>query len=996
MALVSSTIPNLINGVSQQPAEIRLPSQATKQENGLSSVVSGLEKRPGTEHIKKLDVSSISGAFIHTIQRDEDESYTLIVGGEDIAKTISSIAYTSATTTTATITGHTFLKGETVVISSTTNFDGTVTISSVTDANTVVFTQAVDGATATETSGTATGKGTSEFMKIYDRQGNSMPIKTSAYGTVGTSNLGYFDGLTSHAENIVATTVADNTFIINKQKTIAEATTSAATSGEGDDDGETVPSTLHTSVSGSDGLDTGYSYESLIYVKQGDYSSKYVVSIKNTEANSTYAINTEYKVAYQTPSNTPAQNQEYIGTNKIAQILDEGQTEAGSGEAWGDFAYDTTNNNNTIVGFGGRLPLINVDENGSADAIYEASLQDIEDMTDSPFKFTRTGSVIHVQSKVEFELTVEDSHGNRDIFAFTPDFQTDGVPEATKFTDLPASNAPDNFIMRVIGDNTRQQDDYYVKFTGSNWKEHVAPGLKLHFDMTTMPHRLVRIFDDANINVSTNPLGVTFIYEPIQEATITKTVGGTSTPFVRQGWRSRKVGDDTTNPFPTFLDNTINDIFFHRNRLGFLSDENVIFSEAGNYFNFFATTALTSVDSNPIDVAVSNNQVSILRHAVPFNEALLLFSELQQFKVTAGDALTPTSVSIDVSTQFPSSSRAKPTPAGKYVFFPFKRGEFSGIREYFIDFTSEVNDATEVTAHIPQYIPGEVTKLSSSSNEDILVCLSSTESKNMYVYRYYWQGNEKLMSSWSVWKFDADIIDCEFLGSKLHVLFERTSDGVYLETINLSTDTSEAVMDDTTPVLLDRRVKLSQSTSTLDTVAEIPYYSDMPSDIVYVTQNARKIAQADVDTFIAADSDNAVYAGIPYTFTYEFSKFTYRQNDVPIQTAKLQLRNLNLLYSDSGYFTFKVELAPYTQTINDGSGGTESITPRSIYNKIFNGFITNTSSIDKYTLLSGTFKGSIFSNASNCKVSLTNDEYLPCSFQSAEWEGYLHLRSQRV
>ena len=83
MALVSSTIPNLINGVSQQPAEIRLPSQATKQENGLSSVVSGLEKRPGTEHIKKLDVSSISGAFIHTIQRDEDESYTLIVGSDD-------------------------------------------------------------------------------------------------------------------------------------------------------------------------------------------------------------------------------------------------------------------------------------------------------------------------------------------------------------------------------------------------------------------------------------------------------------------------------------------------------------------------------------------------------------------------------------------------------------------------------------------------------------------------------------------------------------------------------------------------------------------------------------------------------------------------------------------------------------------------------------------------------------------------------------------------
>ena len=1005
MSLVSSTIPNLINGVSQQPPEIRLPSQCEVQENGISSVVNGLEKRPGTEHVKKLDVASISGAFIHTIQRDEDESYTLVVGADN---------------------------------------------------------------------------SNNEFMKIYDRSGNSMPIKTSAYGNVGTSDLTYFDGLTNHSENIVATTVADNTFIINRQKTVAEATNSNNTSGEG--------GTNTVSPSGSDDLDTagGYLYEGLIYVKQGDYSSKYVISIKNTEIGSavsnvdintitisnttatagtvsdhglttgdlvtisgcvntnldgtftvastpsttsfTYtdsgitgnnesasspakidrtqlANNTVYKVAYQSPSNTPAQNQEFIGTSKIADILTNGETASGT-NAWGVFSYTSSGggsdlNANTKLGFGGRLPTDAEDEDGNTDSRYKVSLDNIHQISNKDYKFTRSGSVIHIQSKVKFQVEVEDSHGNRDIFSFTPDFENDGIPEATKFTDLPAANSPDDFVIRIIGDNTRQQDDYYVKFNadGSNWKESVKPGLNIHFDMTTMPHRLVRIFDDANVNSSTNPLGVTFIYEPIQEATLSKPVSSVSTDFTRQGWRSRKVGDDSTNPFPTFLGNTINDIFFHRNRLGFLSDENVIFSEAGNYYNFFATTALTSIDSNPIDVAVSNNQVSILRHAVPFNEALLLFSELQQFKVTAGDALTPTSVSIDVSTQFESSSKAKPTPAGKYVFFPFKRGSFSGIREYFIDFTNEVNDATEVTAHVPQYIPGEVTKLTSSSNEDMLVCLSDTETKNMYVYRYYWQGNEKLMSSWSVWKFDADILDCEFLGSKLYVLFERT-DGVYLETLNLSTDTSVGVMEDKTPVLLDRRIKLSQATASQDTVAEIPYYSGssphLPSNIVYVTDNARKIAETDVNAYIAAHVDNVVYVGIPFTFKYEFSKFTYKQNEVPIQTAKLQLRNLNLLYNDSGYFTFNVDLAPYNLVVNAGSNQTQTIKPRKQYQKIFNGFITNVSSVDKYTLLSGTFKGSIFSNASNCKVSLTNDEYLPCAFQSAEWEGFLHLRSQRV
>ena len=83
MPFVSSSIPNLINGVSQQAPEVRLPTQAEVQENGLSSVVNGLEKRPGTEHIKKLSgvtASNVTNAFIHTIQRDDSESYSLVIG----------------------------------------------------------------------------------------------------------------------------------------------------------------------------------------------------------------------------------------------------------------------------------------------------------------------------------------------------------------------------------------------------------------------------------------------------------------------------------------------------------------------------------------------------------------------------------------------------------------------------------------------------------------------------------------------------------------------------------------------------------------------------------------------------------------------------------------------------------------------------------------------------------------------------------------------------
>ena len=59
MALVSRTIPNLVQGVSQQPEVLRLTSQASEQINGYSSVVEGLKKRPSTEYVSKLSIIGI-------------------------------------------------------------------------------------------------------------------------------------------------------------------------------------------------------------------------------------------------------------------------------------------------------------------------------------------------------------------------------------------------------------------------------------------------------------------------------------------------------------------------------------------------------------------------------------------------------------------------------------------------------------------------------------------------------------------------------------------------------------------------------------------------------------------------------------------------------------------------------------------------------------------------------------------------------------------------
>lgn len=85
MPLVSGTIPNLINGVSQQPTTVRNPSQAEAQVNCVSTASRGLRKRGGTDLIavptQGIVVPTSDDVSCHAYKRTEDEQYHVTVVG---------------------------------------------------------------------------------------------------------------------------------------------------------------------------------------------------------------------------------------------------------------------------------------------------------------------------------------------------------------------------------------------------------------------------------------------------------------------------------------------------------------------------------------------------------------------------------------------------------------------------------------------------------------------------------------------------------------------------------------------------------------------------------------------------------------------------------------------------------------------------------------------------------------------------------------------------
>lgn len=84
MSIVSKAIANLFNGVSQQSASLRLPSQADAQVNCESSPVDGLGKRAPTNHIARLFAGQLDSPLIHSINRDASERYQVVLTGDDL------------------------------------------------------------------------------------------------------------------------------------------------------------------------------------------------------------------------------------------------------------------------------------------------------------------------------------------------------------------------------------------------------------------------------------------------------------------------------------------------------------------------------------------------------------------------------------------------------------------------------------------------------------------------------------------------------------------------------------------------------------------------------------------------------------------------------------------------------------------------------------------------------------------------------------------------
>ena len=590
---------------------------------------------------------------------------------------------------------------------------------------------------------------------------------------------------------------------------------------------------------------------------------------------------------------------------------------------------------------------------GIAQVLYEAICKKLTD--EEEWRISKLNSCILIENLKGNDFTISTSDGNsdRNLFCFKN--------ETENYTDLPTV-APDGYILKIVGENGDTSDDYYIQFTTTDettfgtgtWKECCSPDLKYKVNPETMPHALVREADG-------------------------------SFTFKELNWTDRTAGDEDTAKTPSVFGRRISEVFSHKGRLGFLAEDKSLYSDVDDIFAYFKKTVMTKLDTDPIDVG-SNSKMVLLKHSLPFNDDLLLFSPSSIFTVSGGDVFSNSTVTIDLTMEYPCSSLCKPISVGGTGLFVYENGDYSGVYEIYTSSTY-TTAARCVTEQIPYYLPKGIFKLTGSTQNNIACLLSYLDSQTIYVHNFYYTSETKAQSAWHKWTFDGTVLNAEFVENYLYLTIQY-EDGVYLERINIINEKETYNLDFV--IHLDRRIALTEGS--YDTVTKQTSFA-----LPYSITNQNKLFVIDDKGFIVNNiviQDNQLYIdgelskvviGFTYQSLWEMSNIYVREatssGGSRVTEGVLMLGDINLTYLDSCEFRV-ITTPPYT-----------SQTP-SEYK--FTGIITGTvaATLGKITPHSGTFLIPIMANNEDIKVEVISDGYLPCNFVSLVWIGEFNIRGK--
>ena len=983
MASVTQLVPTLTGGVSQQPDELKVPGQVNVANNVLPDVTHGLLKRPGGKLVASLsdgtNNSTANGRWFH-YYRDEDEQYVGQVSragdinmwkcsdGSEMTVTGATTAMTNYLThtndediQTLTINDFTFLTNRTKTVAMANTIEPLRPPEVFIELKTVKYAAQYSlnlfDSTATQSVSTAT------------RISVDMVRSSNNYCT----SDGHMD---THVNRVNITTRCDDD------------------AGSGSDDlGPNVGTRIFEVTSGGTLVDRDAVGGELSSGSQSDQNFSYQVNIYNSSnvAGQTGRSNLYFRITT-TGQSTPVgsgSNVEYRTRYNTTNDLLYG------GEGWqqGDYFfvymkdgyYKVTIDEISTSQVQANLGLIRPNPTafdtkttvtaesilGSlrTDLLATGNFNTVQQIGNGLY-ITRTSNVVNGVEQNTFNVS-------------TPVNDLINVVAAEVLTvdDLPRQSK-NGFVVKVAN-SANEEDDYYLKFFANNgfdgegvWEECVRPGDKINFDATTMPLQLVR----------TN--STTFTLSEV-------------------AWEGAQVGNtdpDGTNPQASFVGKTINKMVFFRNRLVMLSDENVIMSRPGNFFNFWAKTAQTFSNVDPIDLSCSSTYPAIVFDAIQVNTGLVIFTKNQQFMLTTdSDILNPNTAKINRLSSYNFNHKTNPVNLGTTIGFLDNANKYSRFFEMSQIRREGEPDVIEQSKVVSQLFEKDL-KIISNSRENGLILFSEEDTPTLYGYRYFVSGNERILQAWFQWTVTGTVQYHCMLDDALYVVVRNNNKDQLLKySIKLDDNGHFVTAGEDYPIHLDHCTSVTtgggtyNSTTNKTTFPKPTGFESSNEIAAYDTDNSGSGNFTNLGRFadVTINGSNLEitgnWSGETFLIGYQFEMqvelpkifFTYRAGNATRRDTRSDLivHRIKFNFGQVGFYNMEVNRIGkplFTQQVES--------TPADAYNANNVGFVPDVTGVVP-----------CYERNKNLIITVKSKHPSPATIVSYQWEGkYTNKNYTRV
>ena len=349
----------------------------------------------------------------------------------------------------------------------------------------------------------------------------------------------------------------------------------------------------------------------------------------------------------------------------------------------------------------------------------------------------------------------------------------------------------------TIRNTNSELDDIFVQWNGYSFVEVLGydtisgssiVGISVGLDNTTLPHILE----------------------------VTGVVNNLPTWEVKKiDYSNRACGNNTTNPQPSFVGQTISNVFTYLNRVGFLSGSNVIMSRPvtpdntsnaqSSDVDFYFESTLTVSDADPVDINVASTSQLKLHSVAKVREGLVLFSDLEQLLLFSENGIiTPKSVDVRGLSNWSSNTSLDAIEIGDQVFFLSGESPFNQYSRLIRMIPQGINQTPvfdEVSRTVNEWLPLSISNIATSPQEQLLV-MSDITKKKMWCYRVFKRDGQIIDDAWFEWDFNGEIAFTLIRNSTVYFISEIFNN-VVLQKMSLQVTPLENVVnaDDPNPYI---------------------------------------------------------------------------------------------------------------------------------------------------------------------------------------------------